>query len=103
MFKICIYICWFSLSRHINKNQNRSIEKVQNLGKARKYAKKKKYAKILAKIQVTTILNKREFREMQRRHAGAGARWAPRQDLHAATGAAGNQQKHLSLSFATKA
>ena len=39
-----------------NKNQNRSIDWVQNLGK-----EESKYAKPLAKIQVTAILLKQDF------------------------------------------
>jgi len=60
--------------------------------------KEGKYAKALAKILVTAIfLITQIYRDLPvwRRHAGAHP--------YGTNTAAGNQQKHLSLSFATKA
>ena len=82
-----------------NNNQNRSINKVQNLGK------KGKYAKTLSKIQVTAVFLQQD---MQRtflpniyKDLYGDYMLAP---IQISTNmAAENQQKHLSLSFATKA
>ena len=82
-----------------NKNQNRSIDKVQNLG-----MKGGKYTKKLAKIQVRGIFRIRDIR----RHvlpkpiemygdAMLVFTWM------SSNMADGNQQKHLLPSFATKA
>ena len=82
-----------------NKNQNRAVDKVQNPRKEGKYAKN------LAKIQVTAIFlmqNMRrnfltKFKEIcMETPCWCPSGWAP-------TLTAGNQQRHLSLSLATKA
>ena len=84
-----------------NKNQNRSIDKVQNLGNERRC----KYAKTLAKIQIRGILRVRDigknvlpkFIEICMECAMLVPTWM------GSNIADGNQQKHLSPSFATKA
>ena len=78
-----------------NKNQNRSID--QSRIRERKECK---YAKTLAKIQVTIIFLMQDMRRIYRDLYG-DAMLVP--IWIGANMATGNQQKHLSLSFATKA
>ena len=47
----------FGVTPYQNKNRNRSMDEVQNLGK-----KEGKYSKILAKLQVTAVFLKRDIR-----------------------------------------
>ena len=65
------------------------MQKFQNRG-----MKEDKYAKILAKKQVFAIFHMRDIRKW-RRHVGV--------PLRGTNMAAGNQQKHLFLSFPTNA
>ena len=65
------------------------MQKVQNRG-----MKEDKYAKILAKKQVSAVFHMRDIRKW-RRHV--------RVPLRGTNMAAGNQQKHLFLSFPTNA
>jgi len=77
-----------------NKNQNSSNDKVQNLEE-----KEGKYAKTFAKIQVTAMFLTQDMRRNTQIHRDfdGDAMLAPIQT------AAGNQRKHLSLGFASKA
>ena len=65
------------------------MQKVQNRG-----MKEDKYAKILAKKPVSAVFHMRDIRKW-RRHVGV--------PLGGTNMAAGNQQKHLFLSFPTNA
>jgi len=80
----------------INQNQNSSNDKVQNLEE-----KEGKYAKTFVKIQVTAMFLTQDMRKIFftqiYRDFDGDAMPAPIRM------AAGNQQKHLSLSFAAKA
>ena len=98
-FRFLSFCCSVKCMSYQNNNQNRSINKVQNLGK------KGKYAKTLSKIQVTAVFLQQD---MQRtflpniyKDLYGDYMVAP---IQISTNmAAENQQKHLSLSFATKA
>ena len=83
-----------------NKTQNRLIDKVWNVGKD----KRGNYAKTLTKIQVTAILITQVLRRKYlRRFIGNLYGDAMLEPIQISTNmAAGNQQQHLTLSFATK-
>ena len=96
--------CWFSLSRHStidqNKNQNRSIDEVQNLGNERRYIYKNPRQDSGQRNISYTRYPKKCFTQIYRDLYG-DAMLVP--TWMGTNMADGNQQKHLLPSFGTKA
>ena len=94
--------CWFSVSCHSdeNQNQNRSIDKVQNLGNERRYICEDPHHDSGQQNVSYTRYPKKCFTQIYRDLYGDAMLVPSRISINMADR---NQQKHLSPSFATKA
>ena len=105
-FSYFIYpdVCWFSVSRHSKidqtKNQNRPIDKVQNLGNERRYIYKDPRQDSGQRNISYTRYPKKCFTQIYRDLYGDAMLVLTWMSSNMADG---NQQKHLLPSFATKA
>ena len=103
-FHVTVAYCWFSVSRHSkidqNKNQNRPIDKVQNLGNERRYIYKDARQDSGQRNISYTRYQKKCFTQIYRDLYGDAMLVLTWMSSNMADG---NQQKHLLPSFATKA
>ena len=100
----CVGYCWFPVSRHSkidqNKNQNRPIDKAENLGNERRYIYKDPRQDSGQRNISYTRYPKKCFTQIYRDLYGDAMLVLTWMSSNMADG---NQQKHLFPSFATKA